>query len=299
MTAPTRPKVETKSVPAPPRPDKDVPIIAIDLPVMYEDEGQDEMGESKPHTAADHILSIGLAEHLRPQPQYEVLSNINLYYHRLDRKAYVSPDVMVVMPPEPLPDDLPSYTLGPDRPAPVLIIEILSRRSFQQQDLTNKPELYAELGVAEYILVDGSGRFLPERLLLKRLVEDARWEDEQDPDGGVTSRLGFRIVIEADDLPRVIDASTGRRYLRPLELYAAAQAAQEAAQGAQAQVQAAQAQAQAAQAQARAAQAAAQAAEETARAEAEARRQTEERVKALEAELVRLRGAPPANRGDG
>ena len=31
------------------------------------------------------------------------------------------------------------------------MLEVLSRRSFQQQDLTNKPVLYAQLGVAEYM----------------------------------------------------------------------------------------------------------------------------------------------------
>jgi Uma2 family endonuclease len=232
-----------------------LPVIANDMPILYEDEGQDEMGESSPHTAADQILSLGVAEHLRGRPEYRVFSNLNVYYHPTDPRAYVSPDVMVVVPSRPLPEDIASYRVGVDGPAPVLVIEILSRRSFQQQDLTNKPDIYAELGVAEYILVDGTGHFLPERLLLKRLGEDKTWDDLQDPDGGVTSRLGFRILIEGDNRPRVVDAGTGRRYLRPEEAHAAVQAAEAAAQ-----------------------------------AEAEARRQAEERVRALEEELARLRG---------
>src|SRR5919199_2083126 len=85
-----------------------LPIIADDMPVMYEDEGQDEMGESKPHTRSDHILSTGLAAHLRPEPRYEVLSNLNLYYHPRDRRAYVSPDVTVVEPTQRLPENLSS-----------------------------------------------------------------------------------------------------------------------------------------------------------------------------------------------
>ncbi len=32
------------------------------------------------------------------------------------------------------------------------------------------------------------------------------WQDEQDADGGITSRLGFRVVIENDGQLRVIDA---------------------------------------------------------------------------------------------
>jgi hypothetical protein len=43
------------------------------------------------------------------------------------------------------------------------------------------------------------------------------WKDHQDEDGGVTSQLGFRIILEDDDMVRVLDATTGERYLRPLE----------------------------------------------------------------------------------
>src|SRR5205807_6178580 len=89
------------------------------------------------------------------------------------------------------------------------------------------------------------------------------WHRLRDADGGVTSQLGFRVVIEADGLPRVLDAATGRRYPRP----------QEADLEAEARV----------------------AAEATARAEAEARAAAEARLREVEAELARLRGqAPPS-----
>jgi Uma2 family endonuclease len=241
----------------PPRlPIGELPDIATDLPVLFEDEGQEEMGETLPHTAAINVLANGLAAHFSRRPELTVLSDMNLYYHPTRRWAYVSPDVMVVRPPAPLPDSLRSYRIGQTGPAPTLAIEVLSRRSFQQQDLTNKPVIYAELGVAEYILVDPTGEFLPERLLLKRLRNDQTWEDEQDADGGVTSDFGFRVVFEADDQVRVL-AATGEPYPRPVEAYLKAQAETEA-----------------------------RAAAEAARAAAESR------VHDLEAELARLRGGP-------
>jgi Uma2 family endonuclease len=273
MTTPIHPTIEAGPTPLAPTLRKTapatLPIIAVDLPVMYEDEGQDEMGESEPHTDADHILSMALKEHLRGQPLYRVYSNLNVYYHPIDRRAYVSPDVMVIHSPQPLPEGLTSYRIGEDGPPPILAVEILSRRSFQQQDLTNKPDIYASLGVAEYILVDGSGAFMPELVLLKRRLDERTMEDEQDADGGVTSRLGFRVIVEDDNRPRVIEARSGRRYLRPDEAHAAVEQAQAAVE--QARVEAEQAKAAAA-------------------AEAEARRQAEDRLRAVEAELARLRG---------
>ncbi len=217
---------------------KTLPVIADAMPILYEDEGQDEMGESIPHTDADHDLSMGLKEHLRELPNHRVASNLNVYYHPTDRRAYVSPDVMVVVTDQPLPSNLSSYRIGPGRPAPIFALEILSRRSFQQQDLTNKPTIYGALGIAEYVLVDGTGELLPEKVLLKRWVDSETWDDEQDPDGGVTSRLGFRIAIEEDGRPRVIDLRTGRRYLRPDEAHAAIAAAVEAQRRAEERIQA-------------------------------------------------------------
>jgi Uma2 family endonuclease len=247
----------------PSRGQESLPVIAVDMPVMYEDEGQEEMGEAEIHVLTEEIVRNGIKDHLAGQAQYRVFSDLNVYYHPVDRWAYVSPDVMAVIPGQDLGGDVTSYRIGVDGPAPVLTVEVLSRRSFQQQDLTNKPDIYSRLRVSEYILVDVTGRMMPQRLLLKKLQSDATWLDVQDADGGVTSRLGFRLVIEPDGHVRVIDAGTGKRYPRPREAQAEARARQMA--------------------------------EETAQAEAKARQAAEERVLALEAEVARLR----AQQGEG
>src|SRR5579883_2102642 len=144
-----------------------LPIIAVDVPVMYEDEGQDETGDSEPHTIANYILYSGVASHLESRPEFRIFTNLNMLYHPVDRAAYVSPDLMVVRPLRALTGRVSSYRVSALRPAPVLTIEILSPRSAQQQDLTNKPDIYSFLGIPEYILVDVTGEFLPERLLLR------------------------------------------------------------------------------------------------------------------------------------
>jgi Uma2 family endonuclease len=213
--------------------EKDVPIIAIDMPVMYEDEGQDEMGETSFHELTIKILSMCLANHLKKQALIQVFSNLNVYYHLIDRWAYFSPDVMVVRPFRPLEGEVTSYRIGEDGPAPVLVIEVLSRRSAQQQDLTNKPILYAQHGIAEYMLVNVTGEFLPQRLWLKRLLPDQTWVEGQDADGGVTSQLGFRVVLEGDGQVRVVDTATGHRYVRPDEAEERIQAEAEARRQAQ------------------------------------------------------------------
>jgi hypothetical protein len=227
------------------------------MPIIYEDEGQDEMGDANLHTRSIEILHIGIEAHLRPRTQFQVFANLNCYYSREKPKAYFSSDIMIVEPYEFLPLELTSYKIGKHGPAPHAAIEILSERSGQQRDLTDKPVIYGQLAVAEYILADVTGEHLPERLLLMRRRRNGTWKHESDRDGGVTSRLGFRIVIEPDQRFRVMHASTGHRYLRPDE--------------------------------AEAADAARQRAEKEQQKEAKARQRAEHRLRQLEAELKRLR----------
>jgi hypothetical protein len=186
------------------------------IPILFEDEGL-EMGESSLHSRSTDILLYGIEFHLEPSFQLRVFDNLNLYYSEEDPEAYVSPDILVVRPRRKLPANVRSYRISKDGPPPVLLGEVLSVRTYQEGDLTSKPVLYASLGVEEFLLADVSGELLRERLLLLRLKADGTWKDEQDADSGVTSRLGFRVIIEGDGQLRVLDAKTGRPYPRPSE----------------------------------------------------------------------------------
>jgi Uma2 family endonuclease len=241
-----------------------LPPILDDIPIVYEDEDEGDMGESNEHVDADEIVHVCVGAFLRRSGKgYRVFSNMNLYYREgplhegTGSAPYVSPDSMVVQPYTDLGDKVPSYSIGRDGPPPVTVAEILSKRSAQQQDLGKKLVIYAKLGIAEYILVDETGRFLKQRLQVRRLQPDRTWIEEQDADGGITSQLGFRLIWDTDHRLRLLDVTTGERYLRPDEAQAEADARRLAEQRLQ--------------------------------AEADARRIAEKRVRALEAELLRQR----------
>ncbi len=197
-----------------------MPLIVNGLPIMYEDDKEPDLGESNPHVLTDHVLFVCLSAHFARSRKHQVFSNMNLYYGAFEddqiEPPYVSPDAMVVRPYRRLPKTIRSYRIGVNGPAPIQTAEILSERSYEQRDLNEKALLYARLRVAEYILVDTTGRFLRRKLLLKRLL-DGRWRDEQDAEGGVTSSLGFRLIIDSDGELTVLNRRTGRSYVRPLE----------------------------------------------------------------------------------
>jgi Uma2 family endonuclease len=187
------------------------------IPLLFEDDGFEDMGDSDIHTRTTSTIFHGSEYHLSGKRQYRVFANLNLYYSTNRKKPYLSPDIMVVEPFEALPDDVTSYRVGVDGPAPLFVTEVLSERTFQQWDLSDKPLIYAELRVPEYAIVDVTGQFLSVRLLLKVLQPDGAWKDVRDPDGGITSQLGFRITIDRDGHARIRDAATGRAYVRPYE----------------------------------------------------------------------------------
>ncbi|HEV3204989.1 MAG TPA: Uma2 family endonuclease [Gemmataceae bacterium] len=192
------------------------------LPILYEDDEEGDLGESNPHVVSDEVLHICLMAHFAASAEIQVFSNMNFYY--LDPKAttlrplpYVSPDTMVVKPYQRLPENISSYQIGRDGPAPVAVVEILSERSAQQRDLEEKVTLYAALGIEEYLLVDVSGKFLSQKLLLKRLQSNGTWQDKRDNDGGITSTLGFRLQIDPAGRLVVLNADSGKAYVRPAE----------------------------------------------------------------------------------
>jgi Uma2 family endonuclease len=221
------------------------------MPLLFGEEDL-EMGESSLHTRTCNALLYGLEFHLADRPQTRVFSNLNLYYSDEDPTGYLSPDLMVVRPSRRLPRNIASFRIGHEGPAPLLVAEVLSFRTYHQGDLTSKPVLYASLGIPEYLLIDVTGELLPRRLLILRRRDDGFWDEDRDADGGITSRLGFRVVLEEDGQLRVVDAKTGKRYARPEE---------------------------------------AQQATDACAAEAQARQHQAQRLRQLETEIKRLRGA--------
>ncbi|MCE9531266.1 MAG: Uma2 family endonuclease [Planctomycetes bacterium] len=194
----------------------DLPALAIDLPVLFEDEGQEHMGETSAHTHAAHTAYAGLLAHFADKSEYRVFANMSLYYHPANRAAYVSPDVMVVCPSRPLTGDVSSYRIGHDGPAPLLVVEVLGRRSLQQQDLTIKPLIYAQLGVKELLYVDTTGNYMPEKLQLRRLqLRDETWlEVPQGPNGQITSAFGYAVMVEPDQKVRFSNPGAKQTYPR-------------------------------------------------------------------------------------
>jgi hypothetical protein len=153
----------------------------------------------------------------RPVP-WQALSQIALLGGvRPDGSAYRTyPDVLVS--PRPVDPARASLTLEVDGP-PALVIEVLSEATYEADlDLAaGKGYSYARAGVAEYLALDPTGRFLPEGIRAWRLVDgvyrpwapatDGRWHSAT-----IAAALGL------EGTRATVYARDGRRILREGEV---------------------------------------------------------------------------------
>lgn len=191
-------------------------------------------------------------------PDVYVAGNMLMYYVKGDVTKCVSPDVFLV---EGLSKEKRrTYKVWEEGRAPSLVIEVTSESS-RSEDLIEKKETYARLGVKEYFLFDPLREYLHPPLQGFRLSGSWYGEIEPDGDGSLTSEVtGLRLQVEGERL-RLVDLATGEKLLRSAEEAQARQQAEQAREQ-----------------------------EAAARRLAEAQRDTaEERARAAEEEIARLR----------
>jgi len=327
-TATTRPSPTTDADADPfrygwrlvPRPTPDNPYHLEQIPLTLDDVLHPEVGDfivhSDLHETDRMYLTAVLRARLEPSRRAIVLSDVRIAWDLPDLRAH-GPDVMVI-PGVRKRRNWSTFEVAVERARPALIIEIVSPDA-RENDVVIKVEHYARAGVAQYVIVDDTGRGGVRRLRLLdyRLEGTAYRLQAPDADGRVHLAiadvwLGIRRdhVVCYDAAGREIgDYVTVVRQAAKAEArakQAAARARQEAAARAEAEARARQeAAAREAEAAARAEaeerarqEAAAREAEARARAEAEeraqqeaaARAEAEERLRELENELRRLRG---------
>jgi Uma2 family endonuclease len=187
-------------------------------PIVYPDSDGKPMAETELHV--DELLRLLqiLRAFFALQPDVYVAGNLILYYEEGNPRASVSPDVMVVkgVPKLPRRD---YYLLWEEGVPPCFVIEVASRTT-RLVDRRRKWELYARLGVREYILYDPRFPGLETRyppLEGYRLGPNGYEPLGRDAEGALLSgELGLRLVLE-QGLLQLYDPRTGERLLTPDE----------------------------------------------------------------------------------
>lgn len=118
---------------------------------------EDLMGESSIH--ADLVLYLMLIlRWLFHRQRYAIFENLNFYQTANPQESPLTPDIAVIKGAEF--QDLPSWRIGKNGPAPQVVFEIGSSETWIR-DLEEKPALYTRMGVQEYFAYDPHKHLLP------------------------------------------------------------------------------------------------------------------------------------------
>ena len=252
-------------------------------PVSCDDEGY-------PHDDSAHVendyhgrlrtyLGSTMRARYRDRDDVYAATDLGVYFEKGNRAAVVAPDLMVVF--GAAPHHRLSYKLWEEPKAPDFVVEVLSERTWRR-DLTVKPALYQDLGVAEFWILDVIDK-LPAPVMGMRLNAAGTYDPIRPTSRGthVSDLLGLEL-LDNDRNFRFRDLATGQLVPDYAESEEMREAAQTDAKSARTDAKSARAEANVARTDAHAARAEANAA----RMEANAAR---ERIAELER---RLRHAP-------
>ena len=173
--------------------------------IIYPESDGKPMAETDLHI--DEIIRMRhiLKTHFAEKSDVYVSGNIMMYYEEGVIHSSVSPDILV------------TFGIGKKRrrtyktweegKPPDFVMEFSSKGTYRD-DLDNKVELYAKIGISEYFLYDAERRYLPSYLMAFRLVDRSYVEIPQCPDGGFFSEALNLTIHLQDDTFGVYDPDT-------------------------------------------------------------------------------------------
>src|SRR6185295_11700145 len=141
--------------------------IPLEKEMEYPSSDGQPMAEGPEHLQVMIDLIDGLTRRYAEVPDVWVGGNLFLYYEKGNRKARVSPDVLVakgVVKQK----ERRNYLLWEERPLS-LVIEVTSLRTKRRDEEIKKP-LYQQIGTEEYVLFDPLGEYLRPPLQGYRLL---------------------------------------------------------------------------------------------------------------------------------
>lgn len=190
--------------------------------VRYPERDGKPMGETETHIREIMRLIQTLDGAFADRPDLYVGGDLLVYYQEGNPRAVVVPDVFVAVGAPKLPQRR-IYKLWEEVVPPTFVIDVTSP-STRRVDLGRKRELYAQLGVREYLLYDPLGEYLRPALQGFHLESGVYRPLEQDTTGALISEaLGLLLHLD-DGRLRLRVAATGSALLDPAERAAVAEA---------------------------------------------------------------------------
>ncbi|MXV85369.1 Uma2 family endonuclease [Candidatus Poribacteria bacterium] len=134
-----------------------------------------------------------LENHFSQRPEVYVSGDILMYYVEGQPQKVVTPDALITFGMGQKPRL--TYKVWEEGKVPDFVMEMSSKTTYRN-DLGEKMELYASLGIQDYVLYDAEGLYLPTSLMGFTLVDGRYVAISPNADGGIYSEalgLEFRL----------------------------------------------------------------------------------------------------------
>jgi len=151
---------------------------------LYPDTDGEPMAASDLHLEILIWLLQTLKAHFAQQPDVYVSGDILTYYTEGNPRAVIAPDVLVSFGIGQ--KQRHTYKVWEEGKVPDFVMEFSSKTTYQN-DLTDKMDIYAALGIPNYLLYDAEALYLPSPLIGFRLVDKDYVPIRPDVDGGIHS----------------------------------------------------------------------------------------------------------------
>ena len=180
--------------------------------IIYPEQREDDTGETSIHAKLINRLVQMLLHFFESRNDVFVSPNMNLYYEKGDPNKWYAPDILIAFG---VPNhERSSYNIWKENLAPQVIFEVSSERTWKN-DISEKLEVYGQLGVEEYYILDPEFAYLPAPILAFHREEDRLLTVPINEGRIFSPRLGLDIVRTENDF-RLFERTTGE-FLRTLK----------------------------------------------------------------------------------
>ena len=173
-----------------------LPYAPTETADFYPESDGKPMAETERHFR-EILKNFSLLEnHFANTPDVYVLGDMMMYYVEGDPTKSIAPDIFVSFGIGR--KERRIYKIWEEGKPPDFVLEFASKKTYDK-DLTDKKQLYADIGIQEYFLYDVDGQYLPSLLMGFRLINGEYIEIQANDDGGILSEsLGLEFHLLDD-----------------------------------------------------------------------------------------------------
>lgn len=180
--------------------------------IIYPEQREDDMGETSIHAKLINRLVQMLLHFFEQRDEVFISPNMNLYYEIGDPNKWYAPDILIAFGVRN--HERPSYHIWKENVVPQVIFEVSSERTWKI-DISEKLEIYGQLGVEEYYILDPEFKYLPAPIMAFHHQGDRLLTTPVNNERILSPRLGLEIVRTENNF-RLFDPGKNE-FLRTLD----------------------------------------------------------------------------------